>query len=54
MDENIKIEKHNHPTRMTISKLKNNVFKYKRLVANANEIGLYYYTSGAPDFVGFE
>ena len=32
------IEKHDHPTRMKISKMKNNVFKYKRLVANANKL----------------
>ena len=43
MDDNLKLEKHDHPTRMTKSKLKNNVFKYKRLVANANKIDLYYY-----------
>ena len=35
--DNIKIEKHDHPTWKTISKLKNNVFKYNRLAANAKK-----------------
>ena len=35
MDEKIKIEKRDHPKWMTISKLKNNVFKCKRLAANS-------------------
>ena len=37
MDDNIKIEKHDHPTWMTTSNLKKNVFKYKRLAANAKK-----------------
>ena len=37
MDDDIKNEKHDHLTWMTISKLKNNVFKHKRLAANAKK-----------------
>ena len=37
MDDNVKIVTHDLPTWITISKLKNNFFNYKRLAANAKK-----------------
>ena len=37
MDDNTKVEKHDHQTWITISKFKINVFKYMRLAANAKK-----------------